>query len=103
MTPVILSGHDHCKADKAVKLLRTAFVQAGFQKELLDQTEIEWRGVGFLAGTDLASRYLPPENLSTRSRYHVRVRFPEIIRGPIAVGGGRFRGFGLFVASSADS
>ena len=28
VTPVILSGHDHCKAAKAVKLLRTAFIQA---------------------------------------------------------------------------
>jgi CRISPR-associated protein Csb2 len=96
VTPVVLPGHDDRDPMKADKLLRTAFAQAGYEKELMNQTELEWRRVGFRAGVDLASRYPPPENLSNRPRYHVRVRFPHPIPGPLVVGGGRFRGFGLF-------
>jgi len=96
VTPVILPGHDDRNFDKAEKLFRTAFEQAGYERELVSQIELEWRGVGFRAGVDMASRYLPPENLNHKPRYHVRVRFPKAIRGPVAVGGGRFRGFGLF-------
>jgi len=96
VTPVILSGHDDRDPTKAGKLLKTAFAQAGYEKELINQAEMEWRRVGFRAGVDLASRYLPPENLSNRPQYHVLVRFPHPIPGPLVVGSGRFRGFGLF-------
>ncbi len=98
VTPVILPGHDDGNLDKASRLLKTAFVQAGYQKELLDQTVLEWRRVGFQAGVDLACRYWPPENLNHHPRYHVLVTFPHPISGPLVVGSGRFRGFGLFAA-----
>lgn len=78
-------------------LLRKAFRQAGYSSELLEQTELEWREVGFRPGVELASRYVPPDNLNNAPRIHVRVRFPSPVKGPIAVGSGRFRGFGLFV------
>lgn len=97
VTPVILSGYDDRSPTKAERLLRLALVQTGFNQTLVDQVQIEWRGVGFLPGVDLASRYLPPENLNHRPRYHVRLRFPHPVAGPLAVGSGRFRGFGLFV------
>jgi CRISPR-associated protein Csb2 len=77
-------------------LLRKAFRQAGYSQELVECSQLEWRQVGFRAGVDLASRYLPPENLSHSPRIHVCVNFPSPVRGPIAVGSGRFRGFGLF-------
>lgn len=118
VTPVILPGFDDpdhlrrklqqgCDAEtqrrylerldtRLENLLRKAFRQAGFSDDLLAETQLEWRGIGFRAGVDLASRYLPPQNLSASSRVHVRVRFPIPIRGPLAVGSGRFRGFGLF-------
>jgi len=78
------------------ELLRKAFRQAGYSRELIEQAELDWREVGFRPGVELASRYLPPENLNNAPRVHVRVRFPTAVRGPIAVGSGRFRGFGLF-------
>jgi CRISPR-associated protein Csb2 len=99
VTPVILPGFDDRQAAKAARLLGSALAQAGFSKQLIDQSEIEWRQVGFRAGVDLASRYLPPKNISQGSRYHVRVRFPHSIRGPFAIGSGRFRGFGVFAVS----
>lgn len=81
------------------ELLRKAFRQAGYSSELIEQAELEWREVGFRRGVELASRYLPPENLNNAPRIHVRVRFPTTVQGPIAIGSGRFRGFGLFAKS----
>lgn len=96
VTPVILPGHDDRKGNKADKLLRTALLQAGYGERLIDATEIDWQKVGFHAGVDLVHRYLPPENLGQRPMYHVRLRFPSPVAGPVVVGSGRFRGFGLF-------
>jgi CRISPR-associated protein Csb2 len=95
---VILPGFDDRNGSKSERLLLTAFTQAGFPHELLAGAELDWRGTGFRAGVDMASRFLPPKNLDNRPRYHVRVRFPHAVRGPIAIGSGRFRGFGLFAA-----
>ena len=118
VTPVILPGYDDpdhlrrklkdgrdmetqkrylAKLDARVEeLIRKAFRQAGYADELMNQAAIEWRDVGYRAGVELASRYLPPDNLNRSPRYHVKVTFPAAIRGPISVGSGRFRGFGLF-------
>jgi CRISPR-associated protein Csb2 len=100
VTPVILPRHDGSRLSQAGNLLRLAFEQAGYPPELIAKCDIQWRGVGFLPGVDLATRYLPPQNLCHKPRYHVRVRFPHPVPGPIAVGAGRFRGFGLFVATA---
>lgn len=123
VTPVILPGYDdpdHLRRKlkggrdaetqkrylarldaRMAELLRKAFRQAGFSSELLDhaETQLDWRPVGFRAGVDSASRYLPPENLNHAPRIHVRIRFPIPVRGPIVIGSGRFRGFGLFAMS----
>lgn len=98
VTPVIWPGHDDHDAEKAERLLRKAFVDAGLSPELVDGiTELDWRSVGFRAGTELASRYCLPDRLGGQ-RYHVRVKFAHPIRGPLAVGAGRYRGLGLFAA-----
>ncbi len=120
VTPVLLPGYDdpaHLRrklkdnSDPVVQkrclerldhrtldLLKKAFRHAGFAPELVEQMQIEWRRGGFRAGVDLASRYCPPKNLAKFPAYHVRVRFPHSIPGPLAVGAGRYRGFGLFAA-----
>jgi CRISPR-associated protein Csb2 len=98
VTPVIRPGHDDGNAGKAERLLRTAFVNAGWPKELIDRTELEWRAVGFRPGVDLARRYSVPEGLDRFPRFHVRARFPVKVRGPLAVGAGRYRGLGVFAA-----
>jgi CRISPR-associated protein Csb2 len=76
-------------------LLTKAFEHAGFQPGLLDGAGLEWRNVGFRAGVEPASQYCLPERLNG-PRYHVRVRFARPIRGPLAVGAGRYRGLGTF-------
>ncbi|MDY3558632.1 type I-U CRISPR-associated protein Csb2 [Gemmata sp. JC673] len=98
VTPVIWPGHDDHNPEKAARLLRKAFVDAGFARAVVDAiTELDWRPVGFRAGAELASRYALPDRLNGR-RYHVRVRFAHPVRGPLAVGAGRYRGLGVFAA-----
>lgn len=126
VTPVVLPGYDdpsHYRRrlkkgvaaeeqkrllerlnDRVDGLLRNAIVQAGFCKELADHAELEWRKVGFWAGTDLADRYGVPDHLKRFPRMHVRLRWrdtqnrPVAVPGPICLGGGRFYGLGLFAA-----
>lgn len=96
VTPVILPGHDDRSAKKAERLLRRAFLQAGFEHEVVEGIqELEWRKVGFRPGVALASHYLPPDKIHG-PLFHVRVRFSRPYAGPIAVGAGRHRGMGIF-------
>ncbi len=96
VTPVVLPGHDDGSPQKAEHLLRKAFLQAGFEPEVVDSVqELEWRNVGFRAGLDLASRYLRPDKVRG-PMFHVRVRFARPLVGPMAIGSGRHRGMGVF-------
>lgn len=98
VTPVVWPGHDDRDARKTEAILRKAFIQSGLAPELVAQIEeLDWRTVGFRAGVDLAHRYQRPDHMKGRA-YHVRVRFPHAVPGPLAVGAGRYRGFGLFAA-----
>ena len=81
-------------------LLQKALGHAGLSAELVSGAELEWREVGFRAGTDLASRYVRPERLGRFAAVHVRVRFANAIPGPLAIGAGRYRGLGLFANES---
>lgn len=98
VTPVVLPGYDDRDPEKARALLWKAFLHAGFSDQLLKQTYLEFRKVGFLPGVDLADRYALPQRPKVKGpRYHVRVVFPHEIPGPLALGALRFRGLGLFV------
>lgn len=80
---------------RIVGLIWKAFEQAGWTSDALVGAELEYRGVGWFAGLEPATAYqLPP---ITYPKYHVRVTFPREVRGPLAIGAGRYRGFGLFV------
>lgn len=120
VTPAILPGHDeaspgvvarrvemasgeearrHVRAQAEQRtrdLLLSAFRHAGLADELVRHAELEWRPVGFRAGVGMARQYHVPETLRKWPAYHVRVRFPTPVQGPLAVGAGRYRGFGLF-------
>lgn len=88
------------------KLLRQAIVQAGYPNVLAEYAQLDWRHSGFLAGVDLASRYGVPDHLKHFPRLHVLIRWRnekgEAIKipGPICLGGGRFLGIGLLVATT---
>jgi len=97
VTPVVRPGFDDGDAAKAERLLRKAFEQVGLPPELVRAACLEWRQVGFRAGVDLATRYHRPEH-SLFPRFHVQVRWPVPIRGPLFVGAARYRGLGIFAA-----
>lgn len=93
------------RLDKRIDtLLRKAIVQAGFSQELATYAELEWRKSGFWPGIDLAERYGVPDHLKRFSRWHVRLRWrdaqrkPIAVPGPLCLGGGRYYGLGLFAA-----
>lgn len=116
VTPVILPGFDdpdglrkklkeRINADQQKRLLERldarilgliwkAFHQAGWTSDALEGAMVEYRSVGWIRGLDLAKNYaLPPLRFP---RYHVRVRFAHPVKGPLAIGAGRYRGLGLF-------
>ena len=83
---------------RIVALLWKAFDHAGWTADALAEAQLEYREVGWFRGLDLAKRYeLPKVNYP---KYHVRVRFASPVRGPLAVGAGRYRGMGFFAADA---
>lgn len=128
VTPVILPGYDDprklrhrlrvnsgltaeeknaliSKLDQRIdQLLRKALRQAGYSESISHHAAIEWRGSGFLPGTDLASRYITGDQHRRFRKLHVLIQFrdeygqPVPIAGPICIGGGKFSGTGLFAS-----
>lgn len=118
VTPVILPGFDDPDRSRAkllarrtsgsdaqrallarldqriIRLLWRAFEQAGWTPDSLDGAELEYRKVGWLRGLEMANNYVLPK--VPYPRYHVRVTFRQPVRGPLVIGAGRYRGFGLF-------
>jgi CRISPR-associated protein Csb2 len=128
VTPVILPGYDDprklrqrlrkksglsadeksallAKLDQRIdSLLRKALRQAGYSESITRHAAIEWRGSGYLPGTDLASRYMTGDQHRRYRKLHVRIQFrdpqgePLPIPGPLCLGGGKFSGTGLFAS-----
>jgi CRISPR-associated protein Csb2 len=128
VTPVILPGYDDPnklrrrlnsaglttqeKAEIVLKLegridslLRKSLRQAGYPEELTGNAELQWRGSGFMKGTDLAGKYAVPDQHRRYRRLHVCIIWrdsqgePVNRPGPLCIGGGRFSGLGLFAAA----
>jgi len=128
VTPVVLPGYDDprklrqrlnqsaglspaekntivAKLDQRIdQLLRKTLRQSGYTDAITRNAAIEWRGSGYLPGTDLASRYMTGDQHRRFRKLHVRIQFrdkhgqPLPIPGPVCLGGGRFSGTGLFAA-----
>ncbi|MGE0446672.1 MAG: type I-U CRISPR-associated protein Csb2 [Vicinamibacterales bacterium] len=77
-------------------LVRKALRHAGFSYELAFSVEVETRDVGFIAGVEKAFRYAVPSHLKQWPRFHVRLKWPVKVPGPICIGRGRYSGLGLF-------
>lgn len=90
VVPAVFPGHHKGDLEKGTELAHRMFEHAG----LPDPIELQWRSVGFRPGAGLANRYERPDKL-VGSMFHLRVRFARPITGPLAIGAGRFRGFGL--------
>lgn len=90
VTPVILDGFDDCNPAKTKRLIYKALVNAGIETE----AEFEWQPFGYRNGVEPANAFLRPAKLNG-TMVHLRLKFAKRMAGPIALGAGRFRGFGL--------
>lgn len=90
VTPVILDGFDDCNPAKTKRLICKALSNAGIKTE----AEFEWQSFGYRAGVEPANAFLRPAKLNG-TMVHLRLKFAKRMAGPIALGAGRFRGFGL--------
>jgi len=95
VTPVVLHHHPKKREGHVAAILREAFVSALYPAP----EAVQVTPVSIVAGVGHA-REMPPyvqggENLC-RYQTHAVVRFAEPVRGPMLVGRGRFRGYGLF-------
>jgi CRISPR-associated protein Csb2 len=93
VTPVILDGYDDRNAAKTEKLLRKALANAGISSEI---EELDWQPFGFIAGVESVRAFVRPIELHG-TMLHLRVKFKRSISSPLAIGAGRYRGFGLMV------
>lgn len=93
VTPVILDGYNDRNAAKTEKLLRKALANAGITAEI---EGLDWQPYGFIAGVEPARAFVRPEKLHG-TMLHVRLQLTQSIPGPLAIGAGRYRGFGLMV------
>lgn len=90
VTPVILDGFNDKNSAKTEKLIHKALANAGISHEV----EFEWQPFGFRSGVEPVREFKRPEKLNG-TMVHVRLRFKQKMRGPFAIGAGRYRGFGL--------
>jgi CRISPR-associated protein Csb2 len=100
VTPVVLPGCDDGKFAKAEKLFFKALRHAGYCPDAL--AKLEFRNVSFWPGADLALRFQRPDYLKKDhwSVYHMRLRWRQPVRGPLAIGAGRHCGLGIFAMLS---
>ncbi len=86
-------------------LLRKALRQDGYPEEHIRNAQLQWRGAGFIQGSDLARNYAVPDQHRRYRRLHVRILWrnqagePLKFSGPFCIGGGRFTGLGLFTSA----
>lgn len=97
VTPVILDGFDDRNPVKTEKLLRKALLNAGVVNQIdFENIELDWSPFGFRSGVEPVRAFSRPEKLNG-TMIHLRLTFNEPRIGPIAIGAGRYRGFGLMV------
>lgn len=107
VTPVILDRHPkpHFRKDPTAwqasceTILRNACERIG----LPSPVKVEPCFVSSLDGVPQSSAFVAPEQRAGRPKrfhLHARIEFAEKVEGPLLLGAGRFRGYGLFVPVS---
>jgi CRISPR-associated protein Csb2 len=102
VTPVVLHHHPKRRDGDVERIVRDAFVSA----LLPEPDEVEVRSISRVEGAG-HSMSMPTfaEGGGNLCRYqtHVTVRFAQRVRGPVLVGRGRYRGYGLFRPLAEES
>lgn len=83
------------KLNEWQKLLRESLRHLELPAELVDAATIEMSATPFLPKCERAERYRAPGEEAVL--IHVRLSFPEPVRGPLLLGDRRYFGLGLFV------
>lgn len=102
VTPVALDRHG--KHGRFGEETREQIASACARIGLPCPTKIAMSSTGFLAGVPHA-RSVPAlrrKDGSARQHVHVCLEFPEPVRGPVLIGAGRFRGYGLCMPFRRD-
>jgi CRISPR-associated protein Csb2 len=103
VTPVILDRHPGSLHDgrsdrrrDAIARAHATITAACHRIGLPEPEEIELGNAPFFAGSELASRFGRRQGTTDhRPRLHLRLRFRQLVRGPVLLGAGRYRGLGL--------
>lgn len=95
VTPTVLPGRDDRRARKAYGLVLKALVQAGWTMPV---AEIHLQPEPIFPGAEMAWRYRVPRYLREFPRLHAIITFAQPIAGPLAIGGGRHIGLGIFAS-----
>jgi CRISPR-associated protein Csb2 len=93
VTPLVLPGRDDYRSAKAHALVLKALAQAGYTTPVL---EIHLQREPVFAGAEMAGAYRVPAYLKSFPRTHAVITFDQEILGPVAIGGGRHIGLGIF-------
>jgi CRISPR-associated protein Csb2 len=105
VTPVVLHGyntfHRRLSQSKTERLLVQAFQNSGYPESLI--REMAFRPACSWQGPGAATAIRVPRHLSRWPRYHVWVRFADLVRGPVLAGIGRHYGLGLFAHDYGQS
>jgi len=105
VTPVILPGHDDHKAAKTEQLIQKALRQSGIDQPC----EFTWSALPNFKNCLPAYKYdrnkrhigyFRPNHLEGLTAVHLRLKFKQPVRGPIAIGAGRHCGLGVFASQS---
>lgn len=102
VTPVALDRHG--KRGRFDEKTREQIAGACVRIGLPRPTKITMSSTGFLAGVPHA-RSVPAlrrKDGSARQQVHVCLEFPEPVHGPVLIGAGRFRGYGLCMPYRRD-
>ena len=94
-TPVVLDGCDGRSEAKAEKLVFKCLERAGIKGSI---SRMWTQQAPFFPKAFSAKDYFVAEHLRNRTRVHVHIEFTEPMRGPLALGGGRHSGLGVFAA-----
>jgi CRISPR-associated protein Csb2 len=99
VTPVVLPGSDDGKFAKTEKLFAKALRHAGYSPDAL--ADYDFRQISFWPGGDSALSFMRPHYLKKEkwSVYHMRLRWRQPVKGPLAIGAGRHCGLGVFAAA----
>ena len=100
VTPVILHGHNAAKGQisnsKTMKLLLQALEKGGIDISKLEDIYFQIAPFWNQTGTSRAAKV--PAHLDRWPRYHVALKFRDLVSGPLLAGIGRHYGFGVFAA-----